>query len=191
MSTDVNLERGDYTTYKCAGDGVVYHGQGYVLETTNPGGSFSTEGRNQELLLPLVSVGNPSLCQCDADGEQYILHDSGDVIYIASMMLWNEVFSALQPLWWFRTQIEPLGGVAVTEADHCNFLTDFELPAINSIRVIMDVNYHGCLFHYTQCIVRNRDSHQLRRECSKTAAVAVLQKATSTASACDAVPRYF
>ncbi|VDO97387.1 unnamed protein product [Heligmosomoides polygyrus] len=37
----------------------------------------------------------------------------------------------------FRTQIEPLGGVAAIEADHCNFLTDFELPAINSIRAIM------------------------------------------------------
>lgn len=186
---------------------------------------------------------NPSLCQCAADGEQYTLHDSGDVIYIASMMLWNEVFSTLQlrtvvadgrfkqippelnptrtsqlytiivdfnaghtfPLLYaflpdgreetyynmFRTQIEPLGGVAATGADHCNFLTDFELPAINSIRAIMDVNYHACLFHYMQCILRNRDSHQLRRECSKTAAVAVLQKATSTASACDAVPRYF
>lgn len=28
----------------------------------------------------------------------------------------------------------------------------------------MDVNYHACLFHYMQCILRNRDSHQLRRQ---------------------------
>ncbi|WKY15540.1 hypothetical protein Q1695_000768 [Nippostrongylus brasiliensis] len=73
---------------------------------------------------------------------------------------------------WFRMHIEPLGGVAAIEADGCNFITDFELPAINALST-MAVNYYGCLFHYAQAILRNRDRHQLRRDCSDNAAVYV------------------
>ncbi|WKY04183.1 hypothetical protein Q1695_005285 [Nippostrongylus brasiliensis] len=74
---------------------------------------------------------------------------------------------------WFRDQIEPLGGVAALEANQCNFITDYEMSAINAVRSTLNVNHYGCLFHYIQAIQRNRDHHQLRKAFKTNAAVAM------------------
>ncbi|WKX95159.1 hypothetical protein Q1695_011985 [Nippostrongylus brasiliensis] len=46
---------------------------------------------------------------------------------------------------WFRDQIEPLGGVAALEANQCNFITDYEMSAINAVRSTLNVNHYGRL----------------------------------------------
>ncbi|WKX89729.1 hypothetical protein Q1695_008959 [Nippostrongylus brasiliensis] len=77
---------------------------------------------------------------------------------------------------WFRSQIERLGGVAAIEADGCNFITDFEMSAMNAVRSTFNVSYYGCLFHYFHCISRNRDSHHLRADCSSRAVASLFRR---------------
>ncbi|WKX99108.1 hypothetical protein Q1695_014187 [Nippostrongylus brasiliensis] len=90
---------------------------------------------------------------------------------------------------WFRSQIAPLGGVAAIEAGSCKFITDFELPAINALRATFNVNYHGCLFHYAQCILtkEQRRLPAMSRLFHQQSRFSFLQKAASTASATPSI----
>ncbi|WKX96914.1 hypothetical protein Q1695_012954 [Nippostrongylus brasiliensis] len=76
----------------------------------------------------------------------------------------------------FRSQIERLGEVAAIEADGCNFITEFEMAAINAVRSRFNVSYYGCLFHYSQCILKNKDSHRLRADCTNRAVAAFFRR---------------
>ncbi|RCN38457.1 hypothetical protein ANCCAN_15630 [Ancylostoma caninum] len=146
-----------------------------------------------------VRLGEVPQSLCSIDQEDLALYDENNILIIGSRRIWRAIFNEmLRKLFWWgdgrfkqiplatqrgrlnstpflpRWFRENIGDTLVRIQRLAKpFITDFEKGAINAIQEELRVDVLGCLFHFDQAILRNRDLLGLKNAAEKNRAVAV------------------